>query len=251
MRNLEPLFYPIGFLWLLLLLGCVVFWWKRQKASSIWCLLLAVFVWVIGATAIPCTLLSTLEKPYVTRTPEAAPVCDAVVMLGGSCEVSKYALNHVNLVAASDRIFATAAVLREKKARYCLLGGGAAPGGRTEGNYVKEWIEEWRLAPGNIIPLQPSRDTHDEAVQVRKLMDEHKWQSILLVSSAFHLRRAEALFKSLGIPATPVGCDFQGLSVRENKPLIRLFPENDGFRDLTAYLHEIFGLIYYKMRGWA
>ena len=101
-----------------------------------------------------------------------------------------------------------------------------------------------------IVLLNYSINTKDEADHTKTLA-KSGWEEIILVTSASHMRRAEALFKKNGLKVVAVGSDFEGLSSLEaDFRIYGIVPESDGFEKLYYYLHEQVGWLYYKLRGW-
>lgn len=254
-RLIEPLIHPIGWLWLAATFGFFYSLKRKQWLLAFLCGASSLIMHLVGNTSIPASLLADLERPYSRQNIAGLPPADAVVMLGGVLEASAHDPLAFSFNQASDRVMTALELMRLRKAPILILGGGVARFSTnqvyTEGVLLKRWIEGWKLPAGQIIPLEASRNTHDEALQVQGLMRSQKWRRVILVSSAFHLRRGEALFRSLEIPATPVASDFIGLPVMEAGREFRIFPTIDGFVQLTTYLHEQVGWYYYKARGWA
>jgi uncharacterized SAM-binding protein YcdF (DUF218 family) len=93
-------------------------------------------------------------------------------------------------------------------------------------------------------------NTHDEALQFRKLKEAEGWQKVLLVTSALHMRRAEAVFRKQGVDVTPVACDFQVHGVLGAPGFPSPFPRQHRLDLLSLYLHEQIGWWVYKWRGW-
>jgi uncharacterized SAM-binding protein YcdF (DUF218 family) len=99
--------------------------------------------------------------------------------------------------------------------------------------------------------LDYSSNTKDEADQTKVLAEKNGWKKIILVTSAFHMGRAEALFKKTGLVVVAVGSDFEGLSSLEaDFRIYSIVPGSGGFQALGFYLHEQVGWLYYKLRGW-
>lgn len=61
------------------------------------------------------------------------------------------------------------------------------------------------VAPARIIQLDQPRDTEEEAEAVHQLL---AGEPFALVTSAWHLRRATALMRRLGLQPVPCACDF-------------------------------------------
>ncbi len=250
----EPLAYPIGFLWLLLLAGGVRFAWKRQWVPALFSAVLAVGLSLIGSTSIPERLLASLEQPYARDSQAPLPQGDAVVMLGGTVTPSQHDLFGLDLTAASDRAIAAQELMRQKKARWLVLGGGGtgSKGGdkAAEALHLQKWLGASGIPAASVITLQNSANTYEEAVQVQKLAQERGWKRVILVTSGFHMKRAAATFQRLAIPVVPLACDFTGLNHLEGERPFQPFPKIDGVEHLTLYLHEVFGWHFYRWRGW-
>jgi len=250
LRFLEPLFQPIGFIWLLNLAGAVLLFKKRQRMAAIFVGMIAVMISVIGSH-LPSQLLGSLERPYLRKGFEEVPDADAVILLGGSHEISKNDLPGFNVNGAGDRILTAFELMRRKKGRSLVIGGRTVTvdgKDRKEGDALREWFAPWRTFDAPVIVLEGSADTHDEAVQVKALADKNNWKQVLLVTSGYHMPRAEATFRKAGVTVVPVACDFRLLGTPRTG--IEIFPRLYGFTDLECYLHEQIGWWVYRMRDW-
>jgi uncharacterized SAM-binding protein YcdF (DUF218 family) len=116
---------------------------------------------------------------------------------------------------------------------------------------LQDWVARWGLVSGAgaITNLGICFTTRDEAVAFKKLKEGQGWQKIILVTSALHLRRSEALFRKLGIEVIPVAADFEVLGVPQDSHFSP-FPRQGRFRLLALYLHEKIGWWVYRVRGW-
>jgi len=245
---------PISLIWLVLLITCVRAVLKKESRQAYFTGELVLFITLIGSTKLPAYLLSTLEKPYAVEDLSSLPACDAVVLLGGSHGFSNYGVNSIEFSTASDRIITAAELVRLKKGEALVVGGGKySSSGQTglHGQLIAEWLESWKPFDSPIHVLDYSSNTKDEADQTKVLAEKNGWKKIILVTSAYHMRRAEALFKKTGLEMVPVGSDFEGLSYLEADFRIdSIVPDSDGFQALHLYLHEQVGWLYYKLRGW-
>lgn len=253
---LEPLLHPIGILWLLHFLAAVFMARHRKWREAIFCASLTAAIWVVGSTRLPAQLLACLERPYAKRDFQQLPHCDAVVMLGGTLNASSGDLFGFDLGEPADRIVTAIELFKRNLAGTLILGGGGGksssrPGGVwSEGEVMKPWLAKLGVSGTNVFPLHNCSNTRDEALEVAALAKERKWQRILLVTSAYHMKRASALFARLGIPFEPAPCDFVGLSTLENQRRFSPFPRSGGFHQLELFLHEWIGWQYYRLRGW-
>lgn len=251
-RSLAPLVQPVGFLWLIISLACVVAVFRKRWGMATLTFVLNSLIYIIGATSIPIDLLASLESPYATNRITSLPRSDAIVMLGGVLTPSRSDAFGFNLGPAADRILTAAELWRERRAPVLVLGGSEGSLERNasfgEGKLLEHWLGLQGIPTNAIICLSPSLNTHEEAEKVRVLAVERKWQRVLLVTSAFHMRRAEALFVQMKIPVTPAPCDFEGLSARD-RGLQTWIPRYEGFHLMSLFAHEFIGWHVYRAQG--
>ena len=253
-KMVDRFLNPIGLIWLVLLIACARAVIKKDKRQALFTGTLALFITLIGSTKLPAYLLSTLEKPYAVEDLSSLPECDAVILLGGSHRFSNYGVNSIEFSTATDRIITAAELVRLKKAKALVIGGGKySSSGKTglHGQLIAEWLESWKPFDSPIHVLDYSSNTKDEADQTKIFAEKNGWEEIILVTSASHMRRAEALFKKTGLKVVTVGSDFEGLSSLEaDFRIFSIVPSSGGFEKLYSYLHEQVGWLYYKLRGW-
>ncbi|MDW8311067.1 MAG: YdcF family protein, partial [Verrucomicrobiales bacterium] len=146
-----------------------------------------------------------------------------------------------------------AELLRRGKGRHLVVGGAAH---RVQGQVLVEadlarrWLETLGLARVPVISLGKCINTRDEAVRVAALCRERGWTNVLLVTSAYHMKRAEAVFRTAGVPVTCVPCDFQTEVSVMTESEVAWVPRVAGFQKLSLYVHEQIGWWVYRWRGW-
>src|SRR6266542_1536644 len=240
---------PIGFLWLLNLTWAVVLLVRRKYREAWFPVAMSALIWVMGCTPLSARLIATLETPYARAGFDDLPACDAVVMLGGCARASQHDARHIDLTAAVDRVTTAWRLIRQNKSRALILGGA---GHRINGIELAEG-ELLMNALGDLgfdsVPayrLVICSNTREEARRVEPLVKEHAWRSLLLVTSAYHMKRAEATFRKLDLPITTVACDFQVVGCSSNTDRFTAFPDLEKLRQIELYLHEMIGLLIYR-----
>ena len=181
------------------------------------------------------------------------PKADAIVVLGGGGEPSRYEVGNLHLTFAGDRLITGLELARLGKAGTLVVGGsGVELDGtpRVEGDLVRDWIMQRKLVDVPVLSLGHRANTRDEAVHVRALLRERGWRRVLLVTSAFHMRRAAAVFGSAGIEVTPAPCNFlTEISLAPSPPGIGV-PRSGNLHKTSIWLHEQIGWLMYRKRGW-
>lgn len=252
-QSLGALFQPIAILWMALLASVVYQVCRGRIVAALYPALLAAFIQIIGGTEIPARLLADLERPYDPIGRGWPTKADAVIMLGGTHDYSSRSPLHFGVGEAADRILAAIDLSRTTGASALILGGNyyELNGVRhPDSDMLLDWIKAWRIPSAPIFPLGMSANTREEAERAARLCQERKWTRLVLVSSGYHLKRSEALFKKLGVPVMPVGAEFLGLDSLGGRERWHVVPRNRGFELLGYWVHEQVGMIYYRLRGW-
>jgi uncharacterized SAM-binding protein YcdF (DUF218 family) len=190
-------------------------------------------------------LLKTLEisSPAGLADLKAA---DAIVVLGGGRRVASAEYGSDTLNGISLERLRYAAFLHRASGLPILATGGKPGGGtlaegqimqhilQTEYGIPTRWIEDAALT------------TWDNARLSASLLRKDGVQRIVLVTHAWHLRRAMPLFETQGLGVIPAGIQFS--DTRVDSP-IDLLPTPAGLRDSTFALHEWLGILWYKLRS--
>ena len=226
---------------------------RRQRGPALLAGLIALFMIIVGSTSWPGTLLGSLEKPYAGVRPGSLPKADAIVMLGGGATPSRYEACGVHLTGAGDRLVMARALFEMGKAPVLLLGGNANKLDgvvRFECIIARDLLAAWGVPAEAVIPLGANEDTHDEALKVGALAAKRGWHRVLLVTSASHMRRASAVFRTQGLEVIPVPCNFLTTVATAPPPAGITVPRYDGFVKMSIWLHEEVGWWTYRYRGW-
>jgi uncharacterized SAM-binding protein YcdF (DUF218 family) len=251
-RLLSSLVEPVGAVWVVLILATAWRVYRKQYRRAAVPAVVAGLMFVFGSTTIPARLLAGLERPYAgVRLASLAPA-EVVVMLGGALRVSANDPLGFQIADSGDRVITAVEAARASGARTVILGGGKPSlDGPMEADYIREWLTRWQLLPGvTLLEFGPCRNTRDEAERMATLAREKGWRRIILVTSAGHMRRSEALFRKLGLDVTCVAGDFRGLSRLEARHRFNPVPTLSNFDLLSIFCYETVGYWVYWWRGW-
>jgi uncharacterized SAM-binding protein YcdF (DUF218 family) len=159
----------------------------------------------------------------------------------------------MHLNQRADRTLMALHVMRNGKAETLVIGGGKK---RHRGNLIKisenarDWFRQGNFFTNEIVALPVCGNTRDEAIATKALADEREWKRILLITSASHMTRAAAVFRSHGVEVVEVPCSFQtGVSLMGMQRWF-IIPRTAKFVTFDDYLHEVIGWYYYRLRGW-
>jgi uncharacterized SAM-binding protein YcdF (DUF218 family) len=91
-----------------------------------------------------------------------------------------------------------------------------------------------------------SRTTHENALYSSEILRQHGVPRVALVTDASSMPRATACFRKLGIDVVPA--PFQFFNV--NHSLRDMLPEWENIEANGLTLHEVVGLLWYRLHGW-
>ncbi len=107
-----------------------------------------------------------------------------------------------------------------------------------------------------VIKEGKSLNTRENAVFTKEILDRRNIDTIILVTSGYHMPRAKRVFEKLGITVIPAATDFlstSGASGNLNLAniILTLVPDAKSLDLTTMALKEYLGLLIYQIQGWA
>ena len=233
---------PLGLSLILLIVGLIGRW--------RWPVLTALFLlWVFSLGLVSQGLWRWLEAPWQRRAATAAPRADAIVVLSGGRHPAPGAAR-VSEWHDPDRFLAGLDLYRAGKSPRLLFTGGASPfrpGQPPEGQRYLQEARQLGIPAAAMASTPPVVNTAEEAAAIRQLLPARA--RILLVTSAFHMRRAQRLFERQGLKVLPFPVDFQARG-RWAGPLWRdpsqWLPSARALDDSSRALRELLGRLVYR-----
>ena len=173
---------------------------------------------------------------------------DAVVVLGG-VTVQVPGVRYGEWGDAADRFEGGVEVFRGGKAPLLVLTGAKmpwAPDARVEGDLLRERALLLDVPEKSIRVTGRVGNTADEAREVRKLLAGIARPRVILVTSAFHMRRAAMLFRHAGLRVDEFPVDFR-TSFYDRLTVIDFLPCADGLENSELAIREMIGWLYYLL----
>lgn len=255
--KLLPIFiYPLGLASILLVIALILLW-KRSQFTEI-PLFLAVFILFIASNGVVSSyLVQSLEWQNI---PNGLPKAEAIVLLGGSTRSATYPRPMVEINEQGDRVLYAAKLYLEEKAPIIIATGGRIrwlSNEQPESADMAQLLKLIGVPEDAIIQESASLNTYENAVNVRKILDEKGIKKILLVTSALHMPRSLAIFQHLGIDTIAAPTDFSLTysdleSLNQSLPAIILnsLPNASYLEQTTKALKEYIGIFVYRLKGW-
>ncbi|MEB3301732.1 MAG: YdcF family protein [Cyanobacteriota bacterium] len=241
-KLLPLLVLPLGLSLLLLGWGIGRGRWATVKAAF-------ALLWLLATPLTAQGLWRLIERPWQPLRPQSLPTAAAIVVLGGGRHPAPGPLRRTEWVDA-DRFFGGLELFRAGKAPLLLFTGGAITlqrGVPTEGEVHRQQSLALGL-PARALAVTPYvRNTAEEARAVAAQLP--RGSRVLLVTSAFHMARAKALFARQGLEVVPYPVDFQARGSwagSVTKDFRYWLPSAEGLEDSSRALREAMGRLAYR-----
>jgi uncharacterized SAM-binding protein YcdF (DUF218 family) len=208
-------------------------------------------LWGGGCRFTSETLVRSLEG--YSRPPAADVRAEAIVVLGGGVQPAFPPRRAVELSDAGDRVLEAARLFREGRAPIVVPTGGPFDRAIPQSTEMAELLRFMGVPAEAIVEQDKSRNTREDAVEVRAVLAPRGAKRILLVTSALHMRRAAALFRAQGFEVVPAPTDFLAVdaaAVPRGVSLITLLPNAESLATTTRALREWVGLGVAAVLGW-
>ncbi|HVS94266.1 MAG TPA: YdcF family protein [Mucilaginibacter sp.] len=171
-------------------------------------------------------------------------VYSADIVLGGFTNEDKNGQGVLN--GHADRFVQGLKLKRSGQVSHIFISGGnARPRGDhfTESTWAKEQLEKMGIPDTAIVIEDQSRNTVENAAFTKQVLEKsHLQPPYVLVTSAFHMRRARYIFKNAGIDVLPYPCDY--IAGKTHISVTDYFVPNIATMDTwTYYLKELFGMV--------
>ena len=204
-------------------------------------------LWVSGAIisflciAIAYTqLASRAAAPFIRRDPVPARVdAIAVLSMGGTPD---------GLMRSEtlDRVLTGMTLVKRGVSNAMLISRETRSfGGRQVSDSADlQDVTAMLAVPATVIFVDSIFTTRTEALQMRSIARQRGWNTLAVVTSPMHTRRACATFEAVGFKVTCVPAAVRGSGLVPNST-----PE-DRLRAFRAWLYERFATDSYRRRGW-
>jgi uncharacterized SAM-binding protein YcdF (DUF218 family) len=244
-KLLLYLLLPPASLLLLMLTGFILL--RRHRSAGralIAAGLLLLSVLSLGPVA--DQLIRPLEASY--RPLSEGPVkADAIVVLGGGSRDLSWVPKEPELSRGSLERLVDAVQFARKHHLPLVMSGGSGdpkPGAVLEADAMANVAMRLGIPEKDIVIENRSRNTWENAKEVRKLLPG---KSIVLVTSAFHMRRSVAMFKKQGFSVLPAPAGY--LSQTRHASYTDYVPSSEALAISSTAISEYISLLWYGMTG--
>ena len=242
LHKLLPLFIMPIVVFLGLILIC------NYKGYKKLIYLFSILFYIISTPIFSNFIMKIVEGEYKYQKLENLDKVDAIVILGGMLKIYEFENNYTVEWQDPDRFFKGIELYNSFKSDKIVFTGGKSPFNMTavsEGSVLKNYALKYGVLEEDIIVTKEVLNTYDESLAVSEVLGENK--TVILVTSAFHMKRAKLLFEQQGVKIIPYKVDFKS-SINSRLYFIDFIPNSLALKKTEIALRELLGRLYYSFR---
>lgn len=197
-------------------------------------------------TQTPAQTQTPVQTQAVAQTPTMADVQALVILGGGTVQASPEAGEGQDTLspgALKRTVYAFG--LRDIFPGVYIAAGGRVfdYGQEAEADVTGRLLISLGLPAQRILKESASRNTWQNAKNTAQLFG---YKKIILVTSAFHMRRSVFCFENNGFSVIPAPTDYR-CARNSRYDIFSFLPSLDAFSATCTALHEYIGLLYYRL----
>ncbi len=232
-----------------LLLAFIVF--KKYRRRNYF-LVLALFILLVFSNQLLFHQVSGWWEGELPNSKEVKQY-DGIILLGGFSNYRSKS-ERIQFTQSTDRLLQAFDLYKKGKANWFIFTGGSGriiTREKSEGEYIKDFLKLLDIPEDSTLVEWNSRNTHENAVETFKMLQKNGIErgKYLLVTSGFHMKRAQGCFAKEGINVTPYATD----PLRGNhRPEIWdwFIPSASVLGTWERLFREWVGYTIYKVRGY-
>ncbi|HWQ95705.1 MAG TPA: YdcF family protein [Gammaproteobacteria bacterium] len=245
-RGIEAWLLPPGGLLLLIALGLILL---RHRRSAVALLLIALIS--LAVFSLPVTgkaLMRQLEiyPALAAQDFRSAPAQAIVVLAGGRyADAPEYGGDTVSTYSL-ERLRYGMWLHKQTGLPLLLTGGDPFNEGSSEASLMRKvLLEDYHIEAWT---EDASTTTAGNAFLSKHLLEEKNIDTVYLVTSAWHMRRAVRIFEQAGLRVIPAPTHFLSLENTRVPPLLNWLPQAHALEKSNLALHELLGDVWYRLR---
>jgi uncharacterized SAM-binding protein YcdF (DUF218 family) len=230
---------------LLMIVGGLLIWRRHRYWACSSIAVGVVSLWALSLPVVSAWLHQHVEAGYVAETPVAKPAgVQAIVVLsaGRHYEAGEYGGDTLSPSALWRLRYA--AYLANRWGLPVVVSGGMFDR-ISEAEMGVRFLQD-EMGVKTAWPESKSRNTWENAHLTKAVLTQHEVDHVILVTHAYHMRRAVYAFQQAGIKVTPMPTG--QLSHASSAFWLNWLPSAKALHRSALALHEYFGLLFYSLK---
>ena len=242
---------PLTWVFILLIFALIT---KRKKLKQRLLIGTILFLYICSSPIISRKLMKSWEvpaKPFSTYTKKYK----TGIVLGGVTDVHKLPRDRVFTKQGADRILHAAKLYDLGIIENILVSGGSfseEEGAISEALQMKKVLLQCGIPDSAIILEENSLNTRENALESAKILNRiFPREEHLLITSAFHMKRAMGCFEKVDLNVDSFSTDFYTSDGSLNvNPLEDIYPTEESLSITYRVSREVLGYIVYRFLGY-
>jgi len=245
----------IGFLvspfwWIIVLVGLAYFIKNRVCKARLY--LLAFILFVVFTNPLLFRVVAGAWEGDLQSAESMRGKSDVCVVLGGMSAYHE-PTGRIRFTQSADRILQAVDLFEKGIVSKIIISGGTSrliQKTRPESIHLKEFLVTLGISPGEVLIDSLSRNTYENSIYSMKLIRANGWNSkVILVTSAFHMRRAEGCFVKAGFTVYPYTTDpLKGVNSITFSDIV--IPSVGVLNNWNFLIREWVGIVMYWLNGY-
>ena len=183
------------------------------------------------------------------------PEYEVGIVLTGVTNLSKTVYDRTFFNKGADRATHAIQLYKMGKIKKILISGGQGlnpSNPNTEAELLRDFMLIAGVQQEDILIENQAKNTYQNAVLTKETLFESGYspeQKYLLITSAFHMKRAKGCFDKVGLPTDTFPVDYYSHDTKFNLPTI-LYPDPQAISLWHKLFKEWIGLLTYKIVGY-
>ena len=240
---------PFNIFILITLFTMFLYFINSRRLSLIIYLINFIFIALISFLPIGSYLTYIIEKEFHTNTkiPERL---DGILILGGATNPLLFKeFDQISLNGSAERLVESVMIIRKFEKAKVIFSGGSGIVNRSDlghSQVAKLFYKKMGVDISKIFFEDKSRNTHENIIYSKKIAKPKKNENWLLITSAFHMKRALLIAEKNNWKFIPYAVDFKNIKEFKLTPNLNLLSNLNSFQ---SGLHEWLGLVSYYLMG--
>ena len=239
---IKPFILPPGIFIISIIFCGVWFLHKKKWKAGIVALIFGCFAWALSIAPVSDSMIRSLESEY--SIPKSIKG-DVIILLGrGVCDKAPD-LSGLGAPSSSYLTRIVTAVRLQKRLDIPIIvsGAEALEDRIAEDHIAKRFLIDLGVPADKIIIEDKSKDTFENAKFTKEICDRSGFTDPVLVTSAYHLKRAIMTFEKVGLNVKPFPAGFKSWPGKQYRWSSYLPGD---FLTASLAIKEYLGLVFYK-----
>jgi len=238
----SPVFVPLA----VALVGARALGRGRRRLGHTLLALAGLLLYLPSTGAVARLLMAQAER---FDGPEVVPHAryDAVLLLGGFAGRGED--RRIELSESADRLVRAWELLRDRQAERIVIAAGSVDPNEVEADLAAELLTGMGADPAALLLDRTSRNTRENALEIRKLVDAHGLKRLVVVTSAFHMQRALDCLRAVDLYPDALATDHRVPPWHGSFDAVA--PRAASLALSEVALREMAGRVVYRLRGYA